>query len=491
MNKALYDSIKKLSATEMSELRFKLKDSPVGLSFIDFFEQCTNRNFKNRDVVEHIYKNEIDKKPYSVLENRFFKLRKKITDEFLNADQGEIGLLPEEELELHRCKSLIRDNDKETAYHRLVILEKDCWEKNIFELLPSIIDQLIFCNQSFNRLERNELLFARLEKAIDLLADISKSMMIARKVYEINFKRGIKYAKKELESLKDLAVKHSKYPRFDMCYHHVALYYKLGSSDYIDEMQVISRHYTQFRKLNDKYPLMPLVGYRINYKQYQHFHFQLIAVFYHFNRCEFEEAYLAMKEMWDMMEADETIFGIYKTESSYFNMINAMLATGRDIEADKIADLYLDFLKENDQTEKLSFAHTLKALIWCAAYPKITNVNTNFFLQKVDEYIRAVKKNENRLVSLGETEMLKAKIYFIEKKYEKAIEQLKVESLKNHLEELGLYEFYRELFHLGLTGRSRTDAEELKKKLNTMRYKTKSPTVLINLKWINTILSLK
>src|SRR6266571_523697 len=113
MNKTLFDSIKKLSATERSELRFKLKDSPVGLSFIDFFEQCTNRNFKNRDAVEHIYKEEIDVKPFSVLENRFFKLRKKITDEFLNSNAGESGLLPEEELELHHCKQLIRDNDKE------------------------------------------------------------------------------------------------------------------------------------------------------------------------------------------------------------------------------------------------------------------------------------------------------------------------------------------------------------------------------------------
>ena len=243
--------------------------------------------------------------------------------------------------------------------------------------------------------------------------------------------------------------------------------------------------------MNEKYPLMPLVGYRINYKQYQHFHFQLIAVFYHFNRCEFEEAYQAMNEMWELMEADVSIFGIYKTESSYFNMINAALATDRYNEADKIADLYFNFLKENKQNEKICFAHVLKALIWCAAYPKISNVNTDFFLQKIEEYMKVLKKHDNMLVSLGETEMLKAKIYFINKNYPKAIEQLKVGSMKLYLDSLGMFDVYSELFYLGLTGQLRSGSEELKKKLGIMRYKTKSPTVLINLKWIGTIFSLK
>src|ERR1051326_2265703 len=78
MNKQLFDSYKKLAETEKAEMRFRLKDSPVGLSFIEFLDKCNNRNFRNSDVVQHIYKDELDKKPYAVLENRFFKLRKKI-----------------------------------------------------------------------------------------------------------------------------------------------------------------------------------------------------------------------------------------------------------------------------------------------------------------------------------------------------------------------------------------------------------------------------
>jgi hypothetical protein len=493
MNKQLFDSYKKLSVTAKSEMRFRLKDSPVGLSFIEFFEKCTNRNFRNSDAVEHIYKEELEKKPYAVLENRFFKLRKKINDEFLSAVEDEGGLLPAEELELHQCKQLVRDNEKETAYQRLIILERDCWAKNIFELLPAILDQLIFCNQSFNRLERNDLLYDRLEKAIDLQADMARCMMIARKAYEINFRSGIKMAKKELEMLKDLAVKHAEYKRFDMCYHHVSLYYKLGSADYINEMQVISRHYASFKKLNALHPLMPLIGYRVNYTAYQHFHFQLIAVFYHFNRCEFEEAHAAMKEMWEMMEKDRSIFGIYKTESSYFNMINSLMATERYPEADKIADQYFNFLKENNQADKIPFAHTLKAHIWCSGWPKINASNVNFLLSKVEEHSKALKKQDNVLLSLGEVEMLKAKIHFLNKEYKKAGEQLKNESAKKFIHLHGLDELYPELFSIALEGRTGANAkqrkEELKKKITSARYLSKSPTVLMQLRWLTTQLA--
>jgi hypothetical protein len=469
-------------------MRFRLKDSPVGLSFINFFEQCTNRNFKNRDAVQYIYKEELEKKPYAVLENRFFKLRKKINDEFLSAVDDEGGLLPQEELELHRCKQLVRDNEKEAAYQRLVILEKECWNKNIFELLPSILDQLIFCNQSFNRLDRNEPLYERLEKAIELQADIGKCMMLARKVYEINFRLGIKMAKKELEMMKDLAVKHAGYKRFDMCYHHVSLYYKLSSADYINDMQVISRHYTAFKKLNEQYPLMPLIGYRVNYTQYQHFHFQLIAVFYHFNRCEFEEAYLAMKEMWEMMEADKTIFGIYKTESSYYNMINAMMATERFAEADKVADQYLHFLKENSQSEKIPFAYSLKAMIWTNAYPKLQTSNADFLLGKVEEQSKVLKKRDNVLISYGEIELLKARMLFLRGEHQKALGQLENEAVQKFMKQHGLAELYRDLFSLALDGRTaetKQKKEELKKKLTSARYLSKTPTVLIQLKWMN------
>ena len=112
--------------------------------------KCTNRNYKNSDAVTFIYIDDKDKNAYSVLENRYFKLRKKIHDELLKAtsDTQTGELLTEEQHILYRNKNLTSATNKEGAYKELVELEKVCWKKNIFELIPDIIDQLIFLNQS-------------------------------------------------------------------------------------------------------------------------------------------------------------------------------------------------------------------------------------------------------------------------------------------------------------------------------------------------------
>src|SRR5687768_12794124 len=144
MNKELYDSFKKLGETAKAEIKFRLKDSPVGLQLFDYLEKCTNRNFKNRDIVENIYKEELQSTPYQVLENRFFKLRKKFMEEYSGNASPDMGLLAEQERALLLCRQLLNNNEIEAAYQQLAALEKECREKNIFELLPSVIDQMIF-----------------------------------------------------------------------------------------------------------------------------------------------------------------------------------------------------------------------------------------------------------------------------------------------------------------------------------------------------------
>ena len=145
MNKTLYDDYKKLSEIEQSELNYKFKDSPVGLKLIDFLKNCSNRNFKNSDAVSFVYNNNSEKTTYSVLENRYFKLRKKILDELLKStvDNQTGELLTPEQLILYRNKNLTSASNKEGAYKELVELEKECWKKNIFEITVITILQKV------------------------------------------------------------------------------------------------------------------------------------------------------------------------------------------------------------------------------------------------------------------------------------------------------------------------------------------------------------
>ena len=192
MNKELLDSYKKLGETARAEARMRLKDSPVGLRLFEFLDACNKNNFKNREVVEVIYKEELSGTAYGILENRYFKLRKKLLQEYFSSSGNKEEVLAEQEKELLRCKELINKNLREKAYHRLAALEKECREKNIFELLPAVLDQMIFCNQAVNRLERNGILFQRLKTANSALYDMTRCNMLARKIYEINYRKEMK-----------------------------------------------------------------------------------------------------------------------------------------------------------------------------------------------------------------------------------------------------------------------------------------------------------
>lgn len=487
MNKGLFDIYKKMSDTEKSALNYKFKDSPVGLRLIDFLELCRNRNFKNSDAVGFVYDADKKETPANILENRYFKLRKKMLDE-LEGTSGIMDeqLLTEEQIVLYRCKNITSASNKEAAYKELIELEKKCWKKNIFEILPDIIDQLIFLNQSFNRLERNTELYLRLENAIGLQYDINRCIFLSRRIYEINFTKGMKFAKHELAVIKDLAVKNKKFPRFLMCYHHISLYYKLGSHDYIHYQQVVSRHLSSFKKLFSQNPDIPLVSYKLNYIQNQHFHFNQITMFYHFNRCEFNEAYNFMKDAWDLVHSNDSILKPYKTESLYFNLLTSQCMADRLTEANETSSLFIEFLKENNQYDKLSFAYVQKARVISDSFPQTFKMDMDFLIDQVDDYIRKVKKVNNVQASLEQTLTLKMKLLFLKKEYEKANKLMDDTNVKNYLQTSNAYDLVYDLIQIYHKNKPQKNKllEEILKKTLQRKHKATTPLEFMHFNWV-------
>jgi hypothetical protein len=488
MNKELYDIFKGLNETERSELRNKLKDSPVALRFYEYLGDNKQRNFKNREAVNYIYGADAVT-PYPILENRYFKLRKKFFDEYLSPPVQDESILADEEKELMRCRQLIQKNEKDAACKALAALEKTCWTKNIFELLPAIIDNLIFCNQLLNKLEKNAGLYARMDKAVRLQSDCYKMISLARKVYEINFRKGVSHAKKELSAMKELGIKNKDFPRFELCYHHVSLYYKLGSAEYIEDMQVISRHYGKLRGFIRKFPELPLISYRKNYVVYQHMHYRQMTVFYHYNRCEFEEAYRMMKEFYELTLQQPAIYGLYKSESLFFNMFNNCRATFRFAEADRILDDYSRFLRENNNMEKLIYAYTLKAILFSEARPNKLGMEAGLLKEKLDEYLKRVKGENNVQTSYGEALVVKSRLYFIEGDFDKARQLIRNPEATSFLETFGLKDIFYTCYELFVKtkGKDAVERIQFRKKLSREIAVAKKPAVLIYLKWMQRI----
>ncbi|MCW3085218.1 MAG: hypothetical protein JWP12_2584 [Bacteroidetes bacterium] len=487
MNKQVYESFKKLNETERAELIYKFKNSPTVTRFIDFIEKLKSPNFKTMAAIDAVYSDEKEQTAYAVLENRFFKLRKKILDElesFQTNDTSQVHA--EEELKFLKAKLFIATENKETGYKQLLELEKVCWEKNIFELLPAIIDQLIFCNQSFNRLENNVPLYTKQQKAIELQADMNRCCMTARQVYEINFTVGVKFAKKELNYLRTLAVKHKAYPRFLLCYHHVSAYYKLGSKDYSTDPQVLSRHLSAFKKLQSKYPQIPLLTYKVNYVQLQHMHFNSMVMSYHFTRCEFEESYQIVHAFSKQMDDEHSVFKTHKTEAFFYNLITAQCMTHRYSEAMETINNFAVYLKNNHQTDKLMLVNAMKARIYSEVYPQTYKMDPAFLLEQTEEYAKVLRKSDNMMTSLDQTLILRIKLLIIAGAYKKAVQGLKEPVVTDYLKGLNLYDAFAELISI-LTDNSsqkHKQLQELNKSIQLIKHRSRTPAQYMHIFWL-------
>ncbi|HVA99332.1 MAG TPA: hypothetical protein VNG53_10595 [Bacteroidia bacterium] len=443
MNKHLHDLYHRLDEIERSKIKHKFKNSPVLLSLVDYIEVCKNPNFKSAAAVEFIYKKEKNAQTYSVLENRYFKLRKKLQNELQEVSiEKTQNVLAAEEQMLNHCKFLIAEGDKKQAHKELTELKNKCWEKNIFELLPSIIDNLIFCNQTFNNIDKNKTLYVEMRLAIDLQHDMNRVNMLARKLYDVFFTQKNKI-KEVLKSINEFALKNKTYPRFAMCYHHLSLYYKLSSQTYLENMQILSRHLSAFKKLYSGNPLIPLMAYKANYEKHIHFHFYQITALFQMSKVEFEEANTAMKKMMDLVKSKDSTFKIYNTETLYYNYFLTQCFTSRYKEALETCDLYTTFLKENKQTEKRLFPNVLKSFVFVSSYPQTFNLDADYLLKQLSEYIK--KAEDNTRMSLAQTMLIKAEFFLLKGKYKEAEKIVNDEKVKNALQDLNAYFFYKDV----------------------------------------------
>ncbi|HSY77673.1 MAG TPA: hypothetical protein VK890_12485 [Bacteroidia bacterium] len=484
MNHILLDTFRKLTDTQKTELYRKYKDSGIGLKLFGFLTTVQANDFKTTEAVKHIYNGATE--AYSVLENRYFKLRKKVLDDIkaFSKDEG-LQLLAEEEAALNQCKYLISSGDKKEAYKRLNELERLCWERNIFELLPAILDNLIFCNQAFNELEKNKALYARMEEAIALQYDIGRVNILSRQIYDVFFMQGLAQARAQFNSLKELAEKNKKYPRFLMCYHYMSLYYKASAPEYFNNMQVVSRHHAEFKKLYTVHSHVPLMNYRANYAKHFHFHFNQITALFHNNRCEFEDAYLSVKRIWDLAQSSDSVYKQYKTESLYSNFFNVQVLTSRYRDAFETSNAYNSFLKSNKHFDRLPFANMLKAMLYINSWPQTFKLEPEYLHEQADEYIKQVKKQESIELTLVQALLIKAQLYIVQSNFDKANTLLKKPEVKKLLSELKIADLINELVEiLGKGGAEKDKLSELNKKVQHRKLKASNSDEFREFYWM-------
>lgn len=490
MNRELQQNFNALGTNEKEMLAGRFKNSPVMERLIQFLSTNHRDNFKNSEAVKAVYDIEKADKEYVRYENSYFKLRKKLYDEIKAPVKTDEGLLTAEEQDFFNARLMINQGKQLEAIGILTKLEKHCWANNIFELLPQTIDLLILCNQYYNKLAANEKLYEKLEKVIRLRADMQRLALLSRSVYEINFKRGIKYAEKELDEMAALAARHSDYPRFRMAYNFVAAYYKLGSGGFgYHNMNIIGRHLSVLNKIHKQFPLMPAVLFTLNYSVNQSYHFREIQMFFFFRTLRFKEASRLLTEINAEVYKEGSAHSKSRHEALYINMLHSYSAAEDEKMLSQSADGFIRFVIDNNKQDRLPYAYAQIASAYNDAYPYVANLDGKFLLKMLDEYISTVKKDSDELPELLIT---RSRLLYTNGQLDplkKILEHKRLADFFTKEEEGKLYKVLFELIVSAKPGiKSVKKVEELMAATRTLKAATKQPTPYLRLRWLERIL---
>jgi hypothetical protein len=475
-NLLLTEQFSKLSGLQKDKLTNEFRNAPLMIKLIGFLEKQGKKSFSSHACISKVYDIDISDSNYRVVENRFFKLRKKLLDRLsdLSASIVPTTHALDEEMELRECIDLLNKGQKELSYKRLEELEKRCWQKNLFELLPRILDRLIFCNQSFNRIEENKAIYSRYDEAVRLNTLVLQVLKKVRQVYEINYQKGITAAKSELRFIKKVADQNLKYPRFAFIYNHLSLYYKLGSSEYLDKMQVLGKHHAAVKKIYSEHGNMTIF-YTPNYEYYQEVHLKEISMFYLYNKCDFEEAYQESCALKKFISSNNSP----KAESFFYNAFRAELAAGKYSDAKQTIDEYAEVLRRNNQTDRMPFVHALHMMLYVYAYPKVKVDNLSYTEKMFEQYIKWAQKNRNLITPYEEALVIQVGYNHIRGRHDENLQLVKQKELEKYFENAELYRLFIDFNkHFAAGG----DKRHLRARIDSLKFKVLTPNSVLLLK---------
>ncbi len=421
MSSSLLIQFRQLSPDKISELRHYFRDAPKATMLLDFLINQKGTSFNTRDAVLHVYGSKPDNKDYAVYENRYYKLRKKIETKLKPEKTISHFVLTEEENELLEAKLLLANGRFAEAEKILMQTEKKCYSRNIFELLPEVIDLRIQIGQSLNKIQENKLLHEKFYDALNLYRDIMEVKNITRTIYEVNFRHGIKAAEPLYRRMAKIERKHKQYPRFNLIYNFVSGYYKVGagSPEYLNRTNVTNRHIGVARKLMQQFPEMPATNYSLTAQATQNYRLMELQTMSYYNAMRYKEAAEEMLLLYEKVIQPESPMKRLKTEILFNNSIHMMVAAGRYGDGLNIAKEYLKFLVSNKRHELLHNAYLEIANIHVSMYPQQSGYDHDSLMKRLNAIIEKVKKNKENYLSKP-VWITKLKLLVILKKYPEA-----------------------------------------------------------------------
>lgn len=400
-----------LSVAEKQNLKDVFLNSPKASRFLSYLEDKKGNIFiEQSKLIAYVYKEELENTEYKILENRFFKLRKKIIESVQKphtiAPKDET--LAEEEKIWLKLRHNIQKNELQELLPELIALYERLKQRNIFELMPSVIEGIINYYQVFRTKHGVLPWLEEWDKANQLLREWETHKIEVRTVYQKIVELGFESAKTVLLNMKKRAKKMQEYPRFSMVYHYTFVNSKIH--DNTTSFHNIEKSFKTLFSIHEQNPYMPLVVYRANYVKETEFAIKFQWKLFLCRVQRYQEALSISDELWkDIQESN-----IPSSESLYNNRIYVQCAAEAYVEALDTVKEYIQFIRHNQKRSRLIQAYLQLIAVYSASFPNIPLQNIDFFRKQLFDYTKEVDKNPDILEANVHVEDLYAlKVMFL------------------------------------------------------------------------------
>ncbi|BDS14316.1 hypothetical protein [Aureispira anguillae] len=368
MNEELFLLFSEINPESQSALNHAFKKSPKMILLIDFLK-TTTPNFKTPKAINFVYKAEIKQVNYNKLINRFYKLRQQLIEWLYHYLKKTERYASKEEQSLNFIRYLVNKNQFKNALDKAIKLEKHCRKLNLFELLPGIINMMIYCRQClFYGGEA-----ALIEDENRLLEVISWNQTLQKmQYYHQRSYRAIEpdVYKEILTTVRKLIAPYKDQPRFALIYHYIAFSKGCMIQGRVKQStNALVRHLNKMEGILEANPQMPIVFAQAHYAKLTQFKLLLLKAVFYFQRGQFNKSAQLLKQRDRIAIANPNLpFPI--SESEIRNTISMFIASKQYDAALKKWEQLIAFYKKHEQEDRLDFALVEKVNIFFFQYPK-------------------------------------------------------------------------------------------------------------------------
>jgi hypothetical protein len=198
------------------------------------------------------------------------------------------NLLTKEEKELTFLRLLVIKSEYYDALKKMRVLEQKCWDDNLFELFPEVIN-FIKISMHAHEPHNKEILdyIEKAELATELVSVLQKiqnyTANFSAQYYcnDNNSKDTIEYYQSVISQMRRKLKKFKDFPRLNLIYHYVAFCIgsQIGAVTSITS-NILSRHLNKLKELLDIYTEMPIELYIPNHRLFNlHFIYSKEAIY--------------------------------------------------------------------------------------------------------------------------------------------------------------------------------------------------------------------